>query len=890
MDEARFAHLIDLVGEAMERAPEERDAFLVSSCARDPALLEEARVLVAEADGTSPDDVTGRLESILGRAAAASGVGEGAAHPARIGSYEIVRVLGGGGMGVVYLGRQDQPIKRDVAVKVVRRSLVGRDTLARFRAERQALALMQHPNIAHVFDAGTTDDDLPYFVMELVEGPPITEYCEGNRLGLHERLELFGAVCHAVHHAHQRGVIHRDLKPSNILVVRTDGRPTPKVIDFGVAKATEGALTDETLHTALGSPIGTLEYMSPEQVRGVSEEIDTRTDVYALGVVLYELVAGRHPFAGTALKRAGLLEAQRIILETDPPRPSTATGGAPRDPSGGDASNDRPPRRRMRKELDWVVMKALEKERERRYASALDLGRELERYARNEPVRAGPPGLTYRARKLARRHRVGLSVVPLVVLALLAGSMLDRGGAEIPAEASVAVLPFTDTSPDADQTYFSDGLSEGLLNALARTPGLRVAARSSSFQFRGSGVDVQSVGRRLGVAAVVEGSVRVEADSLRITVQLSDASSGYLLWSARYDRPMRDVFTIQEEVARAVAGSISAELLPPTLMPSRTASLEAYRLYLRGRHEWRRRTEEGMWAALESFSQAVGLDPGYAAAYAGLADTWQLLPDYGDVAASEGLARAKTAALRAVALDSTLAEAHVSLAALLDDYDRDRKGAESAYRRAIELNPGYATARHWLAIHLADEGRFEEALAEIEQARRLDPLSDIVNTAAGAVRYFARDYDGAMAEYRAVLDLEPDFALGWALLGRVQLVSGQVDEAVTSLGHSVDLSEGDPSYGAVYAAALAEAGRSAEARALADRVRAGHPVDYVPYCELAAAYIRLDDEDEALAQFRLCFEERDPALKHIRAEPLYDAIRPHPDFKDLVRRAGFEEL
>jgi tetratricopeptide (TPR) repeat protein len=390
---------------------------------------------------------------------------------------------------------------------------------------------------------------------------------------------------------------------------------------------------------------------------------------------------------------------------------------------------------------------------------------------------------------------------------------------------------------------------------------------------------------------VVEGSVRVDGDRLRVTTQLIDAQSGYHLWSEQYDRRIRDVFAMQEEIARAIATALSAELaqrLPDTLVSTTTANPAAYRLYLRGRHEWRKRTEDGMRAALDAFQEAVVLDPTYAAAYAGLADTWQLLPDYADVASGEGLARAKTAALRAVALDSTLAEAQVALAALLDDYDRDRRGAEVAYRRAIELSPGYATARHWLGIHLADDGRFEEALEQIEDARRLDPLSAIVNTAVGAVRYFARDYDGAVAEYRSVLDLQPDFALGWALLGRVQLVDGRVDEAVASLERSVELSGGDPSYRAVYATALAADGRTTEARAIADEVRGPYPDGYVPYCELASAYLYLGDDEQALALFEEAFDQRDPALKHIRVEPLYDRIRAHPDFVDLMRRAGFD--
>jgi serine/threonine-protein kinase len=458
-------------------------------------------------------------------------------------------------------------------------------------------------------------------------------------------------------------------------------------------------------------------------------------------------------------------------------------------------------------------------------------------------------------------------------------------------DASVAVLPFLDLSPAGDQAFMSDGLTEELLNALARIRGLRVASRSSSFQFREPGVDVRMVGRKLGVAAVIEGSVRLEGTRLRVTAQLIETRRGYHLWSEQYDRDMKDVFAVQEDIARTVASALSAELvgrLPEVLVQRATTIPEAYQLYLRGRHLWNSRTREGILQARQSFEQAVALDPQYAAAYAGLADAWQLMPDYGDVPAREGLARAKTSALRAIALDSTLAEAHASLAAVLDDYDRDRAGAEREYRLAIALNPGYVTARQWLAIHLADGGRFDEAIAEIERARRLDPLSRIINTAVGAIRYFARDYSAAAAEYRTVLDQSPDFALAWALMGRAFLVDGRTDQAVRALGRSVDLSGGDPSYRAVYAAALAADGQREAAGALARELRDVEPRAYVPYSELASAFLYLGEDSTALDLFERGFEQRDPAIKHLLVEPLYDSIREHPRFQALLRTAGLQ--
>jgi serine/threonine-protein kinase len=383
--------------------------------------------------------------------------------------------------------------------------------------------------------------------------------------------------------------------------------------------------------------------------------------------------------------------------------------------------------------------------------------------------------------------------------------------------------------------------------------------------------------------------VRLEGGRLRVTAQLIETRRGYHLWSEQYDRDMKDVFAVQEDIARMVASALSAELidrLPKELVARATTNPKAYELYLRGRHQWNSRTRDGILQARQAFEQAIALDPQYAAAYAGLADAWQLLPDYGGIPSREGLARAKTAALRAIGLDSTLAEAHASLGALLDDYDRDRAGAEREYRLAIALNPGYVTARQWLAIHLADRGRFDEAIAEIERARRLDPLSLIVNTAVGAIRYFARDYPAAIAEYRTVLDQAPDFALAWALMGRAYLVDGHANRAVNALSRSVELSGGDPSYRAVYAAALAAAGHREQASDLARELRDVEPGAYVPYSELAAAFLYLGEDATALGLFERGLEQRDPASKHLMVEPLYDAIREHPRFEALLETAA----
>ena len=329
----------------------------------------------------------------------------------RIGPYKLREKIGEGGMGVVYLAEQEKPVRRRVALKIIKPGMDTEQVVARFEAERQALAMMDHPSIARVFDAGATDTGRPYFVMELVKGVPITEYCDTVHLTPKERLELFIPVCQAIQHAHQKGIIHRDVKPSNVLVTMQDGKPVPKVIDFGIAKATEQRLTERSLFTQHGAILGTLEYMSPEQAEMCAMDIDTRTDVYALGVLLYELLTGSTPLERARLRQSGYAEILRRIREEEPPKPSTRLSES-NEPLPSVAAQRRTEPARLTKlvrgELDWIVMKAIEKDRTRRYETANGFARDIERYLEGDPVEAGPPSAAYRLRKYARKHRAAL--------------------------------------------------------------------------------------------------------------------------------------------------------------------------------------------------------------------------------------------------------------------------------------------------------------------------------------------------------------------------------------------------------------------------------------------------------------------------------------------------
>lgn len=424
-----FRRLVDLVGDALLKPPHERAAFVERACDGNPALLAEARSLLAQAEATSLEAVTARIAAGVGHAAGSLS-DRARTHPTQVGPYRILGILGEGGMGLVYRAEQPAPIRREVALKMVRGDLRGEGPRARFDAERRALAAMNHPGVARIYDAGATDDGAPYFVMELVEGTPITSYCDDRRLDVDARIRLMVEVCHAVQHAHLHGLIHRDLKPTNILVSAGDGPSRPRIIDFGIAKAMEATADTETMHTAFGSVIGTLEYMSPEQAAGGATPVDTRSDLYSLGVILYQLVTGALPFASAELRDAGPVEAHRWIRDTDPPTPARRyqTTGE-RDAIARSRNTDpRSLQRRLHGDLGWIIMKALEKDVTRRYQTANDLAADLERLLRNDPVEAGPPSRRYRAARFVRRHRTGVAAAAVVLIALIAGMSLATAG------------------------------------------------------------------------------------------------------------------------------------------------------------------------------------------------------------------------------------------------------------------------------------------------------------------------------------------------------------------------------------------------------------------------------------------------------------------------------
>ena len=722
--------------DAIAHSGEQRSAFLDRACGENHALRQRVGELIAAHEasgGLSMDLTSANLTNVSLEKAGDT-----------IGRYKLLQKIGEGGCGVVWMAEQEVPLRRRVALKVIKLGMDTKAVITRFEAERQALAMMDHPNIARVFDGGATETGRPFFVMELVRGIPVTRFCDEANLATAERLQLFVQVCQAVQHAHQKGIIHRDLKPSNILVTTTDGVTMPKVIDFGIAKATQGRLTNATLFTAFEQFIGTPAYMSPEQAELSSVEVDVRSDIYSLGVLLYELLIGRPPFDPQAFAKVSVDQIRIHIRKTEPPRPSRRLQTFAEEERTNIARlrGTAPAQLSilLRGDLDWIVMRCLEKDRSRRYESALALAKDIQRHLDHEPVCARPPSAPYVLQKFVRRNRVGFGVAGLCVVALVSGVGLSRwqavggrlaGGADAPqgentnAVPSIAVIPFTNLSDKRENEYFCEGVSQELCNVFAKIPNLRVAATTSAaLHYKGKNITVTEIARQLGVTYVVEGSVLHSDESVRINVRLINAATGTQIWSAHFDKALRNIFALQDEIAREIAENLELKLGRGP-RSHRLVNPEAYQYVLEGRHHWNLRNEEGFARAEAAFEKAIAIDPWFAEAHAGLAEVsvtrvnFRQFDDLGGTSAD--LSRAKVEAQRAIELDPLLAEPHAALG-FVARLDGQLAEAERHFQKALTLNSSSAAIYNWYALLLACRGKLEESLAAYARASSLDPL------------------------------------------------------------------------------------------------------------------------------------------------------------------------
>jgi serine/threonine protein kinase/tetratricopeptide (TPR) repeat protein len=784
----------------------------------------------------------------------------------RLGPYEVLGLIGAGGMGEVYQAK-DTRLDRTVAIKVLPSAMAsdpGRR--ARFEREAKTIAGLTHPHICTLHDVGEYTGST-FLVMEHLVGETLAARLQRGALPLEQALGVATEIAEALDAAHKQGVIHRDLKPGNVMLTKSG----VKLLDFGLAKlvseasAAEVPTTAGGFSTGAGALLGTAGYMSPEQVRG--EALDARTDLFSLGVVLYEMTTGRRPFTGDS--SVALLAS--ILGDTPPP----VTTLNPRLPQ----------------QLDRIIRHGLAKTPDRRYQTSRDLRNDLEELKHEIDAGDVMAGSSPGPRAGPRRERAWLPAVAVVAAAvaiLAAAGILSRQRVSSDRR-SIAVLPLKNLSANPENEYFSDGITEDIIAQLSKLGDLRVIAATSVQHYKNSGKTVPEIGRELGVATLLEGSVRRAGDRVRIVSELVDARTSQQLWAETYDRDLRDIFAIQTEVSRSIAVALKGELSPAesARLEAPARDVDAFNLYLKGRYYWNERTPDGLKKAIDYFQQAIAKDPTYALAYAGLADSYNLLAQYGINPAEDVRPRAKEAATRALALDPTLAEAHVSQA-LIEHAEFGWAAAEAEYRRAIDLNPSYATAHHWYANYLSQLGRFDEAVAEIKRAQQLDPLSIGINTAFGAVLYLARRNDEAVAQLRTTLEMDPKFALAHGALAEVYIQKRAYAQALEEYNAvkaiTGDTSDLRASLGYLYAVS----GRPRAALQLVDELGRRRGPEAAAPGSLAVVYAALGQKDLAFAWLDKAYAERDAWLVFLKVEPKFDNLRSDPRFDMLLRRTGLE--
>ena len=752
----------------------------------------------------------------------------------RLGPYELMAPLGSGGMGEVYRAR-DVRLGREVAVKVLPESFAGNaEALARFEREARAVAALSHPNVLALHDYGQ-EGGVSYAVTELLEGETLRDRMASGALPVPRAVDFAFQIAQGLTAAHEKGIVHRDLKPENVFVSR-DGHV--KILDFGLAKSVglpgeSPGMTDlETLGTAAGVILGTVGYMSPEQLRG--EAAGPQADIFSFGVILYEMVAGRNPF-----RRPTAAETMVAVLREEAP-PLSESG------------------RIVSPELEEIVVHCLEKYPSARFQSARDLA-----FALRVLDRAG-----HRSATEARAEKPTSGGIPA-----------ERG----PVEASVAVLPFRNMSADPAAEYFSDGITEEIIGVLTHIAALRVAARTSCFAFKGKDTDVRRIGQELGVRTVLEGSVRQAGRRIRIHAQLIDVATGYHLWSQRYDRELEDVFAVQDEIARSIAETLEPQLTGGRAapLPERpTRDVEAYDLYLKGRHFWKPRR---MRLAIECFEAAVAKDPGYAAAYTAIADSYSIWGFYGGISSWEAYARARAAAERAQELAPDSAEVHLSLGVIEHYYGWDTAREERELRLAIERDPKLAGSYFWLALCLGPSGRTDEALEIAQRGVALEPHSADARTAMAWPYLSRRRYAEALPELEEAVRLSPDAAFALWSLGFAQQQTGAIEGAIATLERAVAVTQREHCFEiALLGGALAAAGRSDEARALLTELQERAKHTYVPPFDLAVLHIALGGRADALAQLENAYQDRNGLLWYRIHMPTFDALREEPRWRALA--------
>jgi serine/threonine protein kinase/tetratricopeptide (TPR) repeat protein len=868
MKPERWRQVERLYYAALEREPDERAAFLDSACAGDESLRHEVSSLIA-----AGDRIGGFMEPPAPFAAEAPAT---APQPSMIGQtlthYRIVSLLGKGGMGEVYLG-EDTTLGRKVALKLLPAAFTSdRERLRRFEQEARAVSSLNHPNIITIHEIGqvtTEAGGMRYLVTEYIEGETLRQWTEREPLILSRALDIAVQVASALAAAHAAGITHRDIKPENVMV-RPDG--LVKVLDFGLAKLTEertgewksgraGEMANlapiPPLSTDPGMVMGTVGYMSPEQVRG--EEADAPSDIFSFGCVLYEMVTGQRAFA-----RQTAAETMAAILQDDAPEIAASNKDLPH-------------------ELERVIRHCLEKSPAERFQSARDLG-----FALREMSSGSSRVKSVSAPAKAHAHQaVWLAAAVALVLLSLALYLFTGRGKTID---SLAILPFANASANPDAEYLSDGIAESIISSLSQLPRLRVMARSTVLRYKGREIDPRKVGRDLHVDAVLTGNLIQRGETLIIKMELVKVEDGSQLWGEQYQRKFSGVLAVQAEIAKQISEKLRLKLTgeeQQRLTKHYTENAEAYQLYLKGRYYWNRRTPESLNKSIEYFQQATDKDPNYALGYAGLADSYSMLGSpVGGISPREKFPKAKAAALKALELDDTLAEAYAALVLVRLRYDWDWLAAEREIKRAVELNPNYSMTHQLYADYLRVMGRPDEAIAEIKRAQELEPLSLNTNAVVGVHFYFARQYDQAIEQCQKTLELDSNFAPAHLFLGWAYVQKARYEEAIAAVKKATLLSPGDLRPLSALGYAYAMSGQTGEAMNILDQLKELSRRRYISPHDRAIIYAGLGEKEQAFAWLDNAYADRSWPLPLLKVDPRFDSLRSDPRFADLVRRIG----
>ena len=853
---------------AVELEGESRHAFLDQACAGDPELRKEVAALLAY-----DERAKSFIESPAFEEAELVADNEGSTLMMEaVGPFKIVSRLGSGGMGEVYLA-EDSRLGRQLALKILPEYFSrDPDRVARFKREAKAASALNHPNVATIYEIGEAEG-ISYIAMEYVEGKTLESKVSGRPLGSTEIVEIASHVADALDEAHSRGITHRDIKSANIMLT---ARGQAKVLDFGLAKLAvklaDGLISDRPTEkvTAPGIVMGTVQYMSPEQALG--RDLDHRTDIFSFGVVMYEMATGRLPFnAATATETI-----ERI------------THGQPE--AIARFNYDLPA------ELERIIRKCLEKDRERRYQTARELLVDLKNLKRDsDSGMAMSTGASTRQRNHVWRWilvAMAILVAGVAVVYFLVRDNNGRGSVAGGGIKSIAVLPFKPLVEQSRDEALELGMADTLIARLSNIREISVRPVSAVRKYAGLDQDAVAAGREQKVDAVLEGNLQRSGENLRVTVRLIQLRDGSSLWAGQFDEKFTNIFAVQDSISERVAGMLALTLTgqeKERLKKQYTQNTEAYELYLKGRYHLNRLTDDGFLKGLDYFQQVIEKDPNFALAYVGVAEAYNDLGGFNVPPPKEVYPKAKSAALTALKLDDTLAQAHTALAMVSFTFDWDWAGAEREFKRAIEINSTDSDAHYYYSYSLAFIGQFDAAIAEMRKAQELDPVSLVKLTGLAQVLLVARRYDQALEVCEKALEMDPNLGFAHWLRGLTYMYKGSYEPAILALQKSIPLSGDSPDEAASLAHAYALSGKRTEARKILEELKQQAKHKYVSPGTIADLYFLLGDKDQAFALLEKAYEERDNMVVLLKVEPMFDPLRSDPRFANLLRRVGFPQ-